>query len=84
MNITFKLSATLADYLPDAGKKCNSVQLEMMPEATIDSAIAQFNLPSRLCHLVLVDGVLIPVEQRGQRILKEGETLAIWPPVAGG
>jgi molybdopterin converting factor small subunit len=35
-------------------------------------------------HLVLVNGVYIAPDQRDTRVLQEGETLAIWPPVAGG
>jgi hypothetical protein len=38
----------------------------------------------KLVHLVLINGVYVPPEERGTRMLAEGDTLAIWPPIAGG
>ena len=32
----------------------------------------------------LIDGSFVPPAERLGRVLHEGETLAIWPPVAGG
>ena len=51
---------------------------------SIAHIIQKFNLPERLVHLVLVDGIYIDPEERPNRILAPGEVLAIWPPVAGG
>lgn len=84
MNITFKLYATLQDYLPEEAKKTNSLQLELDEGTCVADVIARFNLPLRLCHLVLIDGAFVPPEQRADRLLRDGQTLAIWPPVAGG
>ena len=41
-------------------------------------------LPPKLVHLVLVNGRYIEPEQRLTQTLKEGDVLAIWPPIAGG
>jgi sulfur carrier protein ThiS len=41
-------------------------------------------LPPKLVHLVLVNGVYIPPNQRAERPLQAGDVLAIWPPIAGG
>ena len=84
MRITLKLYAMLSDCLPDEARKTNSVALDIGPGMTVAQLIGAHNLPPRLCHLVLIDGVFIPPEQRAQRALVDGETLAIWPPVAGG
>lgn len=46
--------------------------------------IERFSLPLKSCHLVLVDDVFVVPEQRSLRAMREGEVLAIWPPVAGG
>jgi sulfur carrier protein ThiS len=35
-------------------------------------------------HLVLINGVFVPPPERTSRALKEGDVLAIWPPIAGG
>ena len=48
------------------------------------AVIERFSLPPRLVHLVLLDGAFVPPGERDGRVLHDGETLAIWPPVAGG
>lgn len=83
VRITLKLMATLTDYLPQP-RQGNQIALDLAPGTTIDAVIARFRLPAKLAHLVLVDGVYVPPEQRDSRVLRDGETLAIWPPVAGG
>ena len=83
MRITFKLYATLSDYLP-AGQRHNAVELDIDPATTIGDLIERFNLPKKLVHLVLVNGVYVDPSQRMARTLEAGDALAIWPPVAGG
>lgn len=83
MRIRFKLYATLRDYLPD-GAVDHAVELEV-PDDTSPNALAdRFHVPPRLRHLVLVNGVYAPPAQRDSAMLKDGDTLAIWPPIAGG
>lgn len=84
MKITFKLYATLSDYLPAEARRTNMVELEVGEGATIAEIIAPYNLPPKLVHLVLVNGVFIAPEARTTRALGDGDALAIWPPVAGG
>jgi sulfur carrier protein ThiS len=50
----------------------------------VASCIEDLKLPQKLCHLVLIDGVFVPPAERVRRALAEGDTLAIWPPIAGG
>jgi sulfur carrier protein ThiS len=84
MLITFKLYASLTEHLPAERGTGNQVQLEVAPGATIATVIEPFNLPMKLVHLVLINGVFIPPEARATRELVEGDVLAIWPPIAGG
>ena len=84
MKITFKLYATLTDYLPPESRSSNQLPLDLPEGATIAEVVAPFNLPMKLVHLVLVNGVYVPPEQRGSRALVAGDGLAIWPPIAGG
>lgn len=83
MRVTVKLYATLGDYLP-AGSKNNRVELEVAANASVSEVLAPFALPTRLTHLVLVNGVFIPPEERAISRLKDGDMLAVWPPIAGG
>jgi hypothetical protein len=83
MKITFKLFATLYDYLPPQ-KQGNIVDLYVPYGSTIADLVKQFNLPIHLVHLVLVNGRYIKPEHRNTHLLIENDVLAIWPPVAGG
>ncbi len=84
MNISLKLYATLTDYLPVEARRTNRIELSVPEGATIAEVIAPYGLPEKLVHLVLVNGVYIEPAVRRTRRLAEGDTLAIWPPVAGG
>ena len=84
MQITFKLFASLTDYLPADKRTSNQMALDIAPEATIADIIAPFSLPMKMVHLVLINGVYVAPEERAKRTLVEGDVLAIWPPIAGG
>ena len=85
MKVVLKLYASLTDYLPEKGRdQRHEVDVEMPPDATIAAVIDRFHLPRRQVHLVLVNGLYVEPQQRATRTLREGDHLAIWPPVAGG
>lgn len=88
MRVTFKLFAMLSDHLPQQldgrSRNGNALELDLPEGTTVQGVIDRFNLPPKLVHLVLVDGHFVPKEQRASRVLAEGDTLAIWPPIAGG
>jgi len=84
MRITFKLYATLTDLLP-AGAFKNAVAIDVDENVTLNSLIDQYQVPRELAHLVLINGVFVCDTDRDQTgHLREGDVLAIWPPVAGG
>lgn len=84
MRITFKLFASLTDYLPPAARQGNIIELDVAVDASISQIIEPFGLPPELVHLVLVNGAYVEPEQRLSRTLADGDVLAIWPPIAGG
>ena len=88
MRVTLKLYAMLRDHLPAEADGRRSVGNELpldMPEgATVQSVIDRFNLPAKLVHLVLVNGVYVYPQARGAHALADNDELAIWPPIAGG
>lgn len=84
MRITFKLFASLTDYLPPESRQSNIVELDVAADASISQIIEPFGLPAKMVHLVLVNGSYVEPERRLTHTLREGDVLAIWPPIAGG
>jgi sulfur carrier protein ThiS len=84
MKITFKLFASLTDFLPSEVRRANLMELEVAEQATILQVIEPFGLPEKMVHLVLINGTYIAPEHRATKPLQEGDVLAIWPPIAGG
>jgi sulfur carrier protein ThiS len=84
MQITFKLYASLTDFLPPEHRRGNQMPLDVAADATIATIIEPFKLPMKMVHLVLINGTYVAPEDRATRTLVDGDVLAIWPPIAGG
>jgi sulfur carrier protein ThiS len=84
MKIVFKLYASLTQYLPQEARLNNRLPMELPEGTSVAQVIEPFGLPHKLVHLVLVNGVYVPPEERLSRVLVDGDVLAIWPPIAGG
>ncbi len=84
MKITFKLYATLQHLLPSAAVN-NAIEIEVADDVTLHQIIEQFRVQPKDAHLVLINGTYFDHEARDQTgLLKEGDVVAVWPPVAGG
>lgn len=84
MQVTLKLYATLSDLLP-SGAKDNAIQIEIAENTSLHNIIDSHHVPRKLAHLVLINGVFVcEADRDAGGALKEGDVLAIWPPVAGG
>jgi sulfur carrier protein ThiS len=81
--ITLKLFATLGDYLPPDARD-NRVDLDIDESDTVQGILVRHQVPERLTHLVLINGVYIPPAARATQRLAPGDQLAVWPPIAGG
>ena len=88
MRITFKAFATLGDYLPREHeghrRSGNELPMDVAEGTTLQAVIDRFPLPRALVHLVLVNGEYILPSERAAHVLREGDAVAIWPPIAGG
>jgi molybdopterin converting factor small subunit len=80
MHIEVKLFANLRKKLPP-GSSGSKAQLMLADGATIAMLIDHLSIPVELAQMVLVNG-----EQTREfdRALSEGDTVSIFPPVAGG
>ncbi len=84
MQITFKLYAGLAQYLPDEASN-NRVDIDILETESINGIMNRLNVPLEKVHLVLINGVYVQPQHRDEaQVFKDGDTLAVWPPVAGG
>ena len=82
-NINLKLFASLKRFMPQ-GHLNGEVAMEIPDGKPIEHILSDLNVPLEQCHLVIVNGVFIPREKRASTPMTEGDTLAVWPPVAGG
>lgn len=83
MKLTFKLYATLVELLP-ADANDHAVIIDVDDGASAFDVIDRFHVPRASAHLVLVNGIFLAPEDRDKPTLRDGDTVAIWPPVAGG
>ena len=83
MKITLKLYAMLSDYLP-SGAQDHAAEIDVAEDISPHQLIDRLKIPREMAHLVLLNGVYLEPETRDHPTFKEGDTLAIWPPIAGG
>lgn len=79
MEIEVKLFATLRDYLPK-GSGSFSCKLKVSSTNTVRDVLKKLEIPDEIPKIILVNGVHGNLE----RVLKRGDVLSVFPPVAGG
>lgn len=84
MNIQLKLYASLMRYLPEGTEDRHVASLDVPEGMTPAKLIEVRNLPQESCFLVLLNGVYLTPAERETRQIQEGDSVAIWPPIAGG
>jgi len=70
------------DYLPEGAVK-NSIKLDVADNTTPNQLIDYYAVPQAEVHLVLINGIYVDASGRDNP-MNPDDTLAIWPPVAGG
>ncbi len=84
MKIKFKLYATLQHLLPSEAVD-NAVEIEVANSISLHELVDKFRVPRKSAHLVLINGTYFGGDDRDSPgLLKEGDVVAVWPPVAGG
>ena len=79
MEIEVKLFATLRDYLP-AGSSRFSCKMEIDGRTRVQDVLSRLKIPDEMPKIILVNGI----HGKNEQILKEGDVLSVFPPVAGG
>jgi molybdopterin converting factor small subunit len=79
MEIEVKLFATLRDYLPK-GSSGYSCKLKVNSTDTVRDVLNRLKIPDEIPKIILVNGVHTNFEG----ILRGGDVLSVFPPVAGG
>jgi molybdopterin converting factor small subunit len=79
MEIEVKLFATLRDYLPKGSDRF-SCKMTIDNHTRIENILSRLNIPEEMPKIILVNGV----HGKNDQVLKEGDVVSIFPPVAGG
>ena len=80
MKIELRLFASLRKKLPP-GSPRGKCDLELPAGATIDDVLQRMDIPRASAQMVLVNG---DHDRNFDHVLHDGDTLSIFPPVAGG
>ena len=79
MKIELNLYASLAEYLPDKARG-NPNTIELSEGTTIRQLIEQLHIPLDAPRIIFLNGVHAPLDA----LLKDGDRLGMFPPLAGG
>jgi molybdopterin converting factor small subunit len=79
MKLEVALFATLSQYLPPGAQNRRAV-IEVKDGATVREVLNQLGVPAEFPNILLVNGR----QAQENTVLKDGETLSVFPPLAGG
>ncbi len=79
MTIELRLFGSLRTYLPEKSNGF-SCQMELKEGATVGDLFQEVKIPQEISKIVLVNAVHADTRQ----VLKEGDKVSVFPPVAGG
>ena len=79
MKIELRLYASLSRYLPQE-REGNSCVLQIDPGMTIEDLLKKLKIPPENPRVIFLNGV----HAQGDEMLKDGDRVGVFPPVAGG
>jgi molybdopterin synthase sulfur carrier subunit len=80
MKIEMNLFASLARYMPDKTSSHGHRVMETVDGITIVEILKRLDVPLDKVKVIFLNGV----HAKGEEILKEGDRVGVFPPVAGG
>ena len=78
MKIELRLYASLSVYAPEIGR--NAVMVDAGEGTTINDLLNRFKVPVDVVKMIFLNGV----HAEGDEVLKDGDRVGVFPPVAGG
>ncbi len=79
MTVHVKLYAGLRQYKPDVALG-SSFTCKLPDETSVARLFEELGLSSKIVAIALVNGIARDREY----VLREGDNVALWPPIAGG
>ena len=80
MKIEVKLYASLSRYMPQAALEQSQRYLEVGEGTTIKALLENLKVPLETVKLIFLNGI----HAKSDEVLKDGDRLGVFPPVAGG
>lgn len=79
MRISVRLFATLQRYLPPP-KPGEATEVDVPDGTTVAGLIDKLSVPMEQVKIVMINGI----HAREDQVLREGDRVGIFPPIAGG
>ncbi|MBC8211797.1 MAG: MoaD/ThiS family protein [Gammaproteobacteria bacterium] len=83
MKVYIELYASLMALLPPGTQRFRR-EIIIDEGSSVQQLIDRFSISAELAHIVLLNGHFVCGDARKQQKLAEEDSVAIWPPVAGG
>ena len=83
MKMYIELYASLMAYLPPGGERFRR-EISVDDGTSVQQIIERFGISNEQAHIVLLNGHFVNGVARTTQLVSAGDTVAIWPPVAGG
>ena len=80
MRIEVRLYASLARYMPAQGTKGFPEMMEVAEGLTIQELLQQLKVPVDSVKVIFLNGL----HASGDQVLRQGDRVGVFPPVAGG
>lgn len=78
MKITIKLFAILQSYLAESTK--GTCMLDFPDGISVLQVLNHLGIPKEIPKIILINGM----QRKAEDTLREGDTLSVFPPIAGG
>ena len=79
MKVEVKLFANLGKLLPSKPKN-NKAKVVIRKGSTVAELLAKLEIPSEMTNVIMINGF----QCDKNAVLNEGDTIGIYPPIAGG